>query len=148
MGTCSEISVQAPGIGFLERPTFRQYGRPVDIELRVIWPRGTAASLAARSLAGTGGCAQRSTRPANRTWPGTAGETGTPLRAHRRWSGQPQGEDRQPLVGSCRSSCQRHRGSGPDQLVDGEERELWCYVLGLLDGGNELLAGECLELFL
>ena len=44
MGTCSEISVQAPGIGFLERPAFRPYGRPVDIELRVIWPRGTAAS--------------------------------------------------------------------------------------------------------
>ena len=50
----------------------------------------------------------------------------------------------QPAV--CRAD--RVAVSRPDQLVDGEERELWCYVLGLLDGGKELLAGECLELFL
>jgi hypothetical protein len=38
--------------------------------------------------------------------------------------------------------------SGPDQPVHGEERQLRCYVLGLLDGGDELLAGEYLELLL
>jgi hypothetical protein len=39
-------------------------------------------------------------------------------------------------------------GSGPDQYVDGEERDLWRRVPGLLRGGQELLAGEVLELLL
>jgi hypothetical protein len=39
-------------------------------------------------------------------------------------------------------------GSGPDQCVDGEERDLWRRVPGLLRGGQELLAGEVLELLL
>ena len=37
-------------------------------------------------------------------------------------------------------------GSGPDQRVDGEERDLGRRVPGLLGGGQELLAGEGLEL--
>ena len=56
------------------------------------------------------------------------------------------GADGESQPAGCRPD--RLAVSRPDQLVDGEERELWCYVLGLLDGGKELLARECLELFL
>ena len=40
--------------------------------------------------------------------------------------------------------------SVPDQPVDGEERQLWCYVPFpcFLEGGAGLLAGEYLELLL
>ena len=76
--------------------------------------------------------------------------TGTSLLVDGRMTAGYHQHDHSPLAEPGPDS--RHRclvaGSGPDQLVDGEERELWCYVLGLLDGGKELLAGECLELLL
>src|SRR5712664_114995 len=67
-------------------------------------------------------------------------------------------EDRIPPVRPCsrrrvraasrssgRDSCGR---SGLDQPVDGEECDLWWCIPHLLGGGQELLAGECLELLL